>query len=436
MFLRMLKQSFMRERKRKTLAVVTVFFAAGLITALLNLSIDVGDKMGRELKSYGANLRILPQSERIPLEIGGIDYNPLKGQVFLEEKDLPNIKDIFWRHNIVGFAPFLKVMLGTTAGDTTDSPQIVPWIGTYFDRHVPVPDEEDYHTGVREIFLYWRVRGGWPEDASSVEILAGAELSRTMGWKIGDRVRASARTDGRSPPFFVIKGILSTGGAEENAIVAPLAAVQGLTGLEDKIQSVSVTALTVPENALARRAARDPDSLNSKDYDIWYCTAYVSSIAYQLEDAVPNSSVSPVWQVAASEGVIIKKIQLLMIVVTIAAFIASGLGISSLMTTTIMERAREIGLMKALGAADWEIYMLFISEAAVFGVIGGVLGWLAGTGLSQVIGLSIFGATVSLSPIVVPVIVVLSVLIALAGSLMPSRLIAKLYPAEVLHGRR
>jgi putative ABC transport system permease protein len=101
-----------------------------------------------------------------------------------------------------------------------------------------------------------------------------------------------------------------------------------------------------------------------------------------------------------------------------------------------MERAREIGLMKALGAADWEVYLLFLSESAVVGVVGGLLGCVAGAGLSQVIGLSIFGSTVAFSPIVIPVNVAVSVLIALSGSLMPSRLITKLYPAEVLHGRR
>jgi putative ABC transport system permease protein len=106
------------------------------------------------------------------------------------------------------------------------------------------------------------------------------------------------------------------------------------------------------------------------------------------------------------------------------------------MATTIMERSREIGLVKALGAADWEVYLLFLSESAVVGVVGGLLGCAAGAGLSQIIGLSVFGSTVAFNPIVIPVNLFISVMIALAGSLMPSRLITRLYPAEVLHGRR
>ena len=110
------------------------------------------------------------------------------------------------------------------------------------------------------------------------------------------------------------------------------------------------------------------------------------SIAHQIEEAVINASARPIWQVAASEGVVIGKIQLLMLAVTLAAFVSSAMGISSLMNTAVMERAREIGLMKSLGAMKWEIHALFLSEAAIIGVIGGLIGCLFGTGLSQIVG--------------------------------------------------
>jgi putative ABC transport system permease protein len=91
--------------------------------------------------------------------------------------------------------------------------------------------------------------------------------------------------------------------------------------------------------------------------------------------------------------------------------------------------------MKALGAADWEIYLLFLAEAAVVGAAGGLAGCAVGAALAQVISLGIFGSTVPFAPVTLPVIVFTSVLIALAGSLAPSRHITRLLPAEVLHGR-
>ena len=432
MFFLMLRQSFVRGWRRKALATTTIVLAASLITALMNISIDVGDKMAKEMKSYGANINVVPKSESISLEIGGVDYNPLEGQVFIEEADLPKIKEIFWHNNIVGYAPFLKVSV-EMAGRAK---RHIPLLGTNFDKQVTVAGDEEFRIGVRVINPYWQVRGEWPADGDRTAILAGALLARELNLKVGDRIRVGISGAKPGEEIFAIKGILTTGGPEESALVAPLPAVQRLAGLAGKVQSVSVSALTVPEDKLSRKARQSSDALNSLEYDRWYCTAYVSAITHQIEEALPNVSARPIWQVAASEGAVVNKIQLLMIVVTIAAFIASGLGISSLMVTTIMERAREIGLTKALGAADREVYLLFLSEAALVGVIGGLLGCAVGSGLSQIIGLSIFGALVSFNPVVIPVNIAISVMIALAGSLMPSRLITRLYPAEVLHGRR
>lgn len=107
MITRMLFQSWRYGLKRKLLAIMTIFLAAGLVSALLAVSIDIGDKMARELKSYGANILIEPASSAVlSAEING--GNSLSTQDFLDEKELPNVKDIFWRNNIVGFAPLLS----------------------------------------------------------------------------------------------------------------------------------------------------------------------------------------------------------------------------------------------------------------------------------------------------------------------------------------
>ena len=227
----------------------------------------------------------------------------------------------------------------------------------------------------------------------------------------------------------------SSGGDEDNQLVMPLSTVQHLLGLPGKVQAIRVSALTVPENELSRRARENLDALNAEEYDLWYCTAYVSSIAHQLEEAISGAEVRPVWQVAASEGVVIDKIQLLMAVVTVAALVASAMGIASLMTSTIMERAKEIGLMKALGARQWQIMLLFYLEAASSGLAGGALGCIAGWGLAKAIGVMLFDAPLNFAWIVVPCVLVIAVLIALIGTWFPARRIARLYPVEVLYGR-
>ncbi|UDW84275.1 ABC transporter permease [Pasteurella canis] len=440
MLTRMLIQSWRFGLKRKLLAIVTIFLAAGLVSALLAVSIDIGDKMARELKSYGANILVEPASSAIlPQDVNGA--SSLASQDFLDEKELANVKDIFWRNNIVGFAPLLNAEVQAQKIDQ-NAVQTVQILGTFFDHQIAIPDEEDYHTGQKIISPYWKVQGEWVDDRKDdftdlIPALIGEQLSKTTQWQQGDQIQLNYQEAEFTHQLRVeIKGILATGGQEEKQLVLPLSAVQTLLGLQGKIQAIKVSALTVPENALSRKARANVDGLDAEEYDRWYCTAYVSSISHQLEEAISGAIVHPIWQVAASEGVVIEKIQLLLAVVTIAALIAAAMGIASLMTTTIIERSKEIGLMKALGAYQWQIVLLFYCEAIISGLLGGIAGCIAGWGLAKFIGTTLFGAPLDFAWIVVPCVLVLSILIALIGTWFPAHRIARLYPVEVLYGRQ
>lgn len=427
MLWRMLRQTWGRNLRRKLLAVLTVFLASGLISALLAVSIDIGDKMSRELKSYGANILIEPAGQAALPALFSEQSNPLSGQDFLDEKELPNIKDIFWRNNIVGFAPLL-------GGEVMLNGKPVNILGTFFNQPVNIPDEEDYRIGQQAVSPYWQVTGAWPLEPVGTEpqTLAGQALAKRLGLKAGDVLTLQGE---KTAQTVTVSGILASGGDEDNQLVMPLSVAQTLLGLPGKVQAIRVSALTVPENELSRRARENLDALNAEEYDLWYCTAFVSSIAHQLEEAISGSVVRPIWQVAASEGVVIDKIQLLLAVVTLAALVAAAMGIASLMTSTIMERAKEIGLMKALGARQWQIMLLFYLEAASSGLLGGAAGCVAGWGLAKSIGLMLFDAPLNFAWVVVPCVLVVAVLIALIGTWFPARRIARLYPVEVLYGR-
>ena len=428
MFWRIVRQSWRRNPRRRLLAVLTVFLAAGLVSALMVVSIDVGDKMARELKSYGANILIEPAGQANLPALFGEQDSPLTGQDFLDEAELPVIKDIFWRNNIIGFAPLLSGVVHTGKGEQQRE---VGVLGTFFDQPLAVPDEDDFHTGQKIISPYWKVEGEWPVDGEA-QALAGRHLAERAGWRAGT-VLTLEGPGGRQD--VTITGLLATGGEEETRLVMPLARAQELLDLSDKVQAVRVSALTVPETQLSRKARRGLDSLDAEEYDLWYCTAYVSSIAHQLEEAMSGAVVRPIWQVAASEGAVIRKIQLLLAVVTLAALVASAMGIASLMTSTIMERSREIGLMKALGARPWQILLVFYADAVLAGLIGGALGCLAGWGVARAIGMALFGTPLGFAWIVVPCVLLLSAIIAVCGTWLPARRIARLYPVEVLYGR-
>ena len=118
-------------------------------------------------------------------------------------------------------------------------------------------------------------------------------------------------------------------------IVAPLAVAQQILGKPDAVRRVYVSALTKPEDALARR---DPKTMSGELWDRWYCSPYVQSIAYQLQEAIPHSHAEQIRQVAQNEGTVLSRIKGLMLLITLAALFASALAVSAAMATAIFER--------------------------------------------------------------------------------------------------
>ena len=201
------------------------------------------------------------------------------------------------------------------------------------------------------------------------------------------------------------------------------------------VNSIEVSALTTPDNDLARKAARNPLSLTVKEWEVWYCTAYVSAICYQIQEVITDSVAKPIRQVAESEGDILNKTTLLMILITLLSLIGSALGISNLVTASVMDRRTEIGLQKAVGASNLRIIGIMLTEIIITGIIGAIAGYFIGLGLTQIIGYKVFGSAITPAPMVIPIVMVLILLVTLLGSIPAIRYLLNLNPTEVLHGR-
>src|ERR1700688_420935 len=141
MFLRIVKDSFARQPRRKLLTTVALALGTAVATATLSVALDVGDRLAREFRSLGGNLVVTPEADTLPLEIGGVDYRPVDSGVFLSEAQLGKLKTIFWRNNVIGFAPFLDLPGAVASMGSSESN--VPWrttlIGTWYRQNVPVP---------------------------------------------------------------------------------------------------------------------------------------------------------------------------------------------------------------------------------------------------------------------------------------------------------
>jgi len=418
MFLRLVFESFWRQKRRKALAGAAVMLGVSVATAMIAVATDIGDKISRELRSYGANLLVTPQQDSLDLEIGGVNLKPPGDGSYLNEADLPKIRGTFWHNNIVGFAPMLPVQVAVGLKGLDQR----TLVGTYFMKKLTL-SKESFLTGVRITHPWWTVQGAWPEDDSE-DVLVGERLAREAGLGAGETIPIAGQP-------HRIAGILSAGGAEDEQIVAPLGLAQQILGRRGAVRRLYVSALTKPQDALA---GRDPRTMNPELFERWYCSPYVQSIAYQLQEAIPDSHAEPIRQVAQNEGAVLARIEGLMLWITAAALVASALAVSAAMATAIFERRREVGLMKALGARNALIAALFFTEATLLALLGGGVGFLGGAILARQIGRSIFNAQITVEPVLLPVILGIAVIVTFAGSAMAIRHAVKSDPVYALRG--
>ncbi len=431
MLFRMIRGVLFHQKGKMFLIALTIALGASLATGMLNVVLGVEEKVNKELKSYGANIIVKPKDSSLLSDIYDVGEGAELNAAYLREDELGKLKTIFWAFNIVDFTPFLDTRAGLPDGS------LVKLTGTWFNHHLDLPTGESLDAGIVGMRSWWDVsEGRWlderDENAAS-EIMAGALLAAKMGWHAGDTLQLTV--SGREKTVS-IAGVFDAGGDEDEQIFAALDLVQELTGRENMVASIEVSALTTPDNELARRAARNPAALSSRDYETWYCTAYVSAICYQIQEVITGSVASAVRKVAESEGMILDKTKLLMILITALSLLGSALGISNLVTASVMERSQEIGLLKAIGARDRSITGVVMAEILITALIGFTGGYFLGFGFAQLIGQSVFGSTIEMEAKVIPIVAGLIALVTIAGSLPAIRTVLRLRPAEVLHGGR
>ncbi|HVB58658.1 MAG TPA: ABC transporter permease [Candidatus Acidoferrales bacterium] len=450
MFARLVRESFVRNPRRKIMTAAALVVGMAVATATLTVALEVGDRMAREFRSLGANLLVTPQSDTLPLEIGGVDYRPVDEGAYLREANLGKLKMIFWRHNILGFTPFLDVpavlaqpqpdrKFTSEAGPATlaspSQPLSVMVVGTWFDHDVPVPDGTRFKTGIRLTNPAWKIQGQWFHDGAN-EAVVGVTLAAaypggiSAGKTIYVNVRSGVASQPRPVPLLVT-GIVSTGDAEDDAILVPLSVAQSLSGHPGQFRRLFVSALTKPADALSER---DPSTLTPTEYDRWFCSPYISSISYQIEQVLPGTDVHAIRRVADTEGRILSRISTLLWIVTLAALVAAGLAVAATSATTVLQRRDEIGIMKAIGATNALVGGIFLAEQLMLAMAGGAVGFVFGVVLARVLGASVFGSPAPPRLVLLPVILGLAAIVAIAGSLVPLRRAANFNPAPILRG--
>ena len=154
-------------------------------------------------------------------------------------------------------------------------------------------------------------------------------------------------------------------------MLVDLGVAQALLGRPGQVSRVLVSAVTVPLDAFGRR---DPGGMSRREFEKWFCTPYVTSVANQVEEAIPGSRARPVWSLAEAEARVLSRLGVLMAILAGLSLAAAALAVASTFAARVIGRRTEIALMRATGASAGQVVLLLGTEVLALGAVGGVLG--------------------------------------------------------------
>lgn len=367
----MITSSLVRRRSRMLIALLAIAIGATVLSGLVTIYYDVPRQMGKEFRSYGANILLTSSTtESFTME------------------EFSRAKKIFPKSSVVGFTPlkYQNVRLN-------EQPFTI--VGTDFAE-------------LKKTSPYWYITGNYPENKD--EALAGQNVAEITNLSVGKEFKVyGVNQDGKNfEKKLTVSGILQTGGNEEDCVYVDMADVEkisGKTGLVDVAEC----------------------SISSAGADL-------QKYAELIEENVPAIKASLVKRVTQSEGTVLSKLQALVYIVTIIVLILTMVCVATTMMAVVTERRREIGLKKALGASNREIVFEFLGEGLSLGALGGILGVVLGYFFAQAVSMNVFTRSISFNPLIIPLTIIVSVLVTGIACVIPVRSAADVDPALVLRG--
>jgi ABC-type antimicrobial peptide transport system permease subunit len=281
--------------------------------------------------------------------------------------------------------------------------------------------------------------GHFPNSTESYDMILGyqaARLNDTVIASVGDNVTLQMLVENSSSAYlysktYTITGVLAEGGTSgltdfDFWAFIPLKTAENIPGIGETYQIILVKVND------SKNAANVANAIESK------------FPPYSITVFVPSSLVSQVNNV-------LNLVTIFLLAVASISLIVAGVGIMNIMTVSVMERTREIGIMKAIGARSRTILSMFLTETMLIGIIGGIIGILMGYGLSYALAFGLSGfvqssqqsglqapgsQSLSITPVFSPewtvIALVFSIGVCLIFGLYPARKAAKLDPVQAL----
>lgn len=361
-FLIFLKKSLSERKGRVVIASVAVTLAVAVITGMLGITVGIREKLGAELRAYGANIVVYGEGESY-----------FSDDFAVRISAMPNVEEA--TAQLMSNCIFKNMSFEAVGLDF----QSIKGRG-------------------------WRLSGNWPK--AEGEILVGMNVKNALKLEAGKRIILSGAGNGGSNKEFVVSGFVEMGGNEDNAFILSLPDIWGLTGFDRKISAVLVRGV--------------PGALDT--------------VVADIKKNFKGVSVKTMRQVAVAEESLLKKIQLLLALITIVVLFSAAVSVASTMGATVLERRSEIGLMKAIGATRKEISLFYEVEAVFIGLCGGVVGFIIGFAAIQAVSKGAFNSFVNIPFYIFGTAIFVGVAVSVFSSLIPVRGALKYSPAAILRG--
>lgn len=372
LFWRLVWRALLLRRQRVLIVFLALLVGAAIVSAMASVYFDIDAKMSRELRTFGANFFLgpVPDGER-----NTIDQAVYRRVLDEAPADL-----------VTGSSPFLYGIV------RLEQEQAV-LVGVNF-------------SGIRQVAPYWQVEGHWiGVDFDDRHAMIGRNLATKLELKQGDSI--AVLEEGQSYRL-AIKGIVETGEATDNYLIVNL--------------------------ELAQRLLRHPGEISNVLFSLVNDGNRVERFAAELQQQMPQLTVRPIRRVSASEGKVLNKIKELMALVSVIILGLTTLCVNITLTAMIGERRQELALQKALGADAWDITRQLLTETVLIAAAALALGMMLGFVLAQLLGHTVFAASIDMRWQVVPTTSILCLMTAAVATILPMRQATAIRPAIVLKG--
>jgi putative ABC transport system permease protein len=302
---------------------------------------------------------------------------------------------------ITSAAPLDTAKLAAIRASVGEQGEIVPvaYAVANLSNKTPVVIGGTNIKAFRELNSSWSFRSG---GYARTKMLLGSTAAETISPKFGNfDVFYDGHTLNIEPEFG-----FRSGSEEDSRIYVPMEDFIRLTGVQ-------------PTTALVRLEGRSRE---------------IESAINQLRTVAPDLDVQPVRQITQAQTAIVGKTRSVVLASSAVVVVLIMLCMVATFTSSVLERRKDFAVMKALGASNRTVNLLFASESSLLALAGSIAGYIFGSGIAFWIGKANFEAAILPQPVLLLPVLLGSVVLALIASTAPLRLLQQIQPAGILRG--